>query len=174
MPTGKVALPAPRKMVSTRAHSHAPFTYASRTNRKGSSQPFVRNPEVDVSHGSRLWPCGSCRRRGEIVGAGSLGMVRPRGSSPSVQSRPGGEVEFPGVPRGTTPPHKIWGPAPVSPRKICACVNAIGREAGLRRYACAKVACLRWAENCPGGVGPGSLTTGLRASEPDREVGAVV
>lgn len=38
-------------------------------------QPFVRNPEVDVSHGSRLWPCGSCRRRGEIVGAGSLGMT---------------------------------------------------------------------------------------------------
>lgn len=80
------------------------------------AQPLVRNPEVDVTHGSRLWPCGCCCRRGEIVGAGSLGMVRPRGSPLRVLSGVGGEVEFPRVPPGTTP-HKVWGPAPVAPRK---------------------------------------------------------
>lgn len=81
-------------------------------------QPLVRNPEVDVSHGSRLWPCGSCCRRGEIVGAGSLGMVRPRGSSPSVLSRSGGEMEFPNVPRDTTPLEDL-GPRPgIAPKNL--------------------------------------------------------
>ncbi|XP_062058478.1 protein FAM186B [Lepus europaeus] len=45
------------------------------------AQPFVSDPEVDVPHGSRLWPCGCRRRRGEIVGAGGLGMVAPRKSA---------------------------------------------------------------------------------------------
>lgn len=39
-------------------------------------------------------------------------MVRPRDSSPSVLSRPGGEVEFPNVPRGITPPKQDLGPRP--------------------------------------------------------------
>lgn len=39
LPTAKVSFPAPRKTVSARAHSHAPFTYASRTNRKRSPNP---------------------------------------------------------------------------------------------------------------------------------------
>ncbi|MEJ1271249.1 hypothetical protein NN561_002084 [Cricetulus griseus] len=81
-------------MVSTGPLSHAPFAHVSRTNRKRSLKPLARNPEVDVSHGSRLWPCGSSCRRGEIVGAGSLGMVRPRGSSPRVPSRDGVKWSF--------------------------------------------------------------------------------
>lgn len=45
-------------------------------------------------------------------------MVRPRGSSPSVLSRPGGEVEFPNVPRGTTPQQDL-GPRPgIAPKNL--------------------------------------------------------
>lgn len=108
-----------------------------------------------MSHGSRLWPCGSYRRRGEIVEAGSLGMVRPRGSSPSVLSRPGGEVEFPNVPRGTTPQQDL-GPRPgIAPKNLRMRISDRA-DAGLRCYACAKVACLRWGAICLG-VGLGSL-----------------
>lgn len=69
------------------------------------------------AHGSRLWPCGCCRRRGEIVGAGSLGMVRPCGSPLGLPNRVEGEMEFPRVPSGTTPLPQVWGPAQVAPRK---------------------------------------------------------
>lgn len=101
--SGKSQFRFPAKWFRLGPPSHAPFTHVSRTNRKRLRRPLARNPEVDVSHGSRLWPCGSSCRRGEIVGAGSLGMVRPRGSSPRVLSRDGGEMEFRNVPRGTNP-----------------------------------------------------------------------
>lgn len=93
-----------------------PPLHVAGENRKRLRSPLFLDPEVDVPHGSRLWPCGCCRRRGGIVGAGSPGMVRPRGSPLKVLSRVGGEMEFLRVVPGTTP-HKIWGPAPVAPRK---------------------------------------------------------
>lgn len=99
-------------------------------------QPLVRKPEVDVPHGSRLWPCGCYRRRGEIVGSGSLGMVRPRGSPLRVLRGVGGEMEFSRVPTGTTP--QSLGPRPGGAPKSCACVGRTGLESGSRCYACAK------------------------------------
>lgn len=76
---------------------------------------------------------------------------------------------------GAQPPPQIRGPAPVSPRKICACVSLTELESAF--HACAKVACLRWGETWPG-VGPGSLSPAggaqSQTASASRFIGAVL